>query len=80
MQLRFNELDGKQIAYSEDTEFLVQVGKGNGAYKTRYRVVGNLAQAVMYFNGINVGKGYKKRLMMPSCRFAPMLARQISYE
>jgi len=80
MKLHFNELDGKRIAYSDETEFLVQVGKGKGAYKTRYRIVGNLSQAVMYFNGINIGRGYKKRLMMPSCRFSPMLARQISYE
>jgi len=80
MQLHFKLLDGKRVVYGDETEFLVQVGKGKGAYKTRYRIVGNLDQAVMYFSGINVGKGYKKRLMMPSCRYAPMLARQISHE
>jgi hypothetical protein len=48
------------------TEFLVQVGKGRGAYSTRYKFVGDLAQAVFYYRGINIGNGYKKRLYAPS--------------
>jgi len=71
------ELDGKKIAYAEDTEFLVQVGKGKGSYKTKYRVCGNLPQAVMWYRGINIGNGYKKRLLMPSCSNNPVLARSI---
>lgn len=72
-------LDGKSIAYGSCTEFLVQVGKGEkGAYKTRYAITGNLAQAVLYFNGINTGNGYKKRLLMPSCSSNPVLVRAFS--
>lgn len=72
------ELDGRQIAYADTTEFLVQVGHGSkGAYKTRYRLVGRLNQAVMYYNGINIGNGYKKRLLMPSCH-CPVLAKAAS--
>lgn len=72
------ELDGKKIGYSNQTEFLVQVGKGaKGSYKTKYRFVGNLGQAVLYYNGLNIGNGYKKRLLMPSSKKS-VLAKQSS--
>jgi hypothetical protein len=71
-------LDGKHIAFSSLTEFLVQVGKGKGSYKTRYRFEGkDIGQAVMYYRGINVGNGYKKRLFVPTFN-KPVLARQFS--
>lgn len=76
--LHTGELDGKTISYSSATEFLVQVGRGNGSYKTRNTVTGNLLQAVMLYRCINVGNGYKKRLLMPSCSKHPVLARQFS--
>lgn len=60
------ELNGKTIAYHEDTEFLVQIGRGKGSYKTRWTFKGNLYQAVKYYNCLNIGYGYKKRLLMPS--------------
>ncbi len=70
-------LDGKRIAYGETTEFLVQVGRGKGAYATRYAFKGELARAVMYYNAINIGRGYKKRLVMPNA-IRPVLARELS--
>jgi hypothetical protein len=79
MELKTSILNGKRIAYSTETDFLVQVGKGSkGAYQTRYSFKGNLYQAVMYYNGINIGNGYKKRLYMPSCSNSPVLARLFS--
>ena len=79
MELKTSVLNGKRIAYSTDTDFLVQVGKGSkGAYQTRYSFRGNLAQAVLYYNCINIGNGYKKRLYMPSCSKNPVLARLFS--
>lgn len=76
--LRTGSLDGREIAYSSETEFLVQVGHGRkGGYRTKYRFTGNLAQAVMYYNAINIGRGYKKRLYMPSAS-KPVLARASS--
>ena len=71
------ELDGKRIAYGATTEFLVQVGRYNSAYKTRYSFVGNLHQAVAYYRALNVGLGYKKRLYAPSMN-KPTLARMFS--
>lgn len=71
-------LDGKSIAYTEKTVFLVEVGRGEkGAYRTRYSFTGNLAQAVMYYRAINIGCGYKKRLRAPSFN-KPVLARDFS--
>jgi hypothetical protein len=70
-------LDNKRIAYTDETEFLVQVGKGRGSYSTRYRFTGNLVQAVFYYRSINVGNGYKKRLIAPSFN-KPTLAKQFS--
>jgi hypothetical protein len=71
------------IIYSSDTEFLVQVGRGaKGSYKTRYSLnggVGSLTKALMYYHGINIGNGYKKRLVMSSKGSAPsVLARSSS--
>ena len=70
-------LDGKRIAYTDDTRFEVQIGKGNGAYTTKYQFTGNLAQAVRYYCAVNIGNGYKKRLVMPDA-IRPVLARAFS--
>lgn len=59
--------DGKDIAFTDETVFLVQVGKGSkGSYKTRNKIVGNLMQAWIHYCGINIGGSYKKRLYVPS--------------
>lgn len=75
--LKTATLDGKHIGYHSGTVFQVQVGRGKSSYKNRYLIVGNLGQAVMYYNGINIGNGYKKRLI---CRDfnKPVIARQFS--
>lgn len=73
--LKTATLNGKHIGYSSETEFLVQISRWKGSYKTRYRFVGNLGQAVFYYESINIGKGYNKRLLMPSCSKRPVLAR-----
>lgn len=72
------ELDGKKIKYTDETEFLVQVGKDKGSYKTRWSFKGNLNSAVMYYRSLNIGNGFKKRLLMPACKKNPVLARYIS--
>lgn len=74
---RTGELDGRRIAYTTETEFLVQVGKARSAYRTRATYVGNLAGAVHYFNAINIGNGHKKRLVCWSLN-KPLLARAFS--
>lgn len=70
-------LDDRHIAYTNSSQFLVQVGLGKSAYKTRYCITGNLGQAVMYYNGISIGNGYKKRLVCWGFN-KPLIARQFS--
>ena len=70
-------LDGKRIAYTDTTEFLVQIGRGKSKYTTRYAFKGEIGRAVMYYNAINIGRGYKKRLIMPNA-MRPVLAREFS--
>ena len=46
-----------------ETKFLVQVGHGpKGSYKTRYSFT-DQDQASFYYVCINIGRGYKKRLV-----------------
>lgn len=62
------ELNGKTLHFWTDTEFLVEVSKSKNlksGYKIAYRFVGSLSQAVLHYDGINIGYGYKKRLRSP---------------
>lgn len=77
IEIKTVTLDGKQLAYTNQTEFLVQIGKNRSAYRTKWRFVGNIHQAVAYYKALNVGLGYKKRLVMPSAKH-PILAKQIT--
>jgi hypothetical protein len=77
MEIKTVTLDGKLMAYTNQTEFLVQVGKNRSAYRTKWSFTGNIHQAVSYYRALNVGLGYKKRLLMPSAKH-PVLAKQIT--
>ena len=74
---KYAELDGKRVAYHDHTIFLVQIGRYKSGYKTEWQTVGNLHQAVLLYRGINIGRGYKKRLYAPSFN-KPVLARAAS--
>lgn len=73
------ELDGKKIAFASNTEFLIQVGKGNkGSYKTRLKFLGSdFTNGFMNYQGINIGNGYKKRLVSFNMN-KPVIAKQLS--
>lgn len=78
IELKYNTLNNKKIAYSNETIFEVQIGRySKGSYKTRYSIKGDLGRAVFYYNGINIGNGYKKRLYCSSMN-RPILDRQFS--
>lgn len=77
MQIVTATLDGKLIAYTSESTFEIQIGRGKSSYKTRYSFVGNLARAVAYYNSLNIGRGYKKRLRCQGMN-KPILARQFS--
>lgn len=78
IKLLTDTLNNKKIGYSNVTEFLVQVGRYKSSYKTRYTITGNLGQAVLYYNGINIGNGYKKRLLMLGLNKDSVLDKQAS--
>ena len=77
IEIKQSILNDKPIVYTSKTMFLVQVGRYSGSYKTRYSFEGDLAKAVTYFNCINIGRGYKKRLIAPTLN-NPLLARTFS--
>lgn len=77
MKLLTATLDGKRIAYTDETVFIVQIGKGRSAYKTKTRHEGKLSEAVFNYRCINIGNGFKKRLLMLGAN-KPILARQLS--
>lgn len=70
-------LNGALIEFTNKTVFLVQLGKDNGSYKTKWTFEGDLANAVFYYKALNIGRGYKKRLIAPSFN-KPLLARSFS--
>jgi hypothetical protein len=79
--MKFN-LDGKDYQYTDWTYFVVQVGKGKkGHYETRFSFKARPAQAVSNYNCINIGNGYKKRLVMKdghSSKRGQVIAREAS--
>ena len=77
IKLITKELNGKKIAYTNETLFEVQLGKGSSSYKTRYSFKGDLGKAVFHYNCLNIGNGYKKRLRAQGMN-KPILARQFS--
>lgn len=64
IEIKTAEIDGKRIAYSSETEFYVQVGRYKSAYRTKYTIKGSLGQAFFCYRALNIGNGYKKRLLM----------------
>ena len=77
IRFRTATFNNKKIAYTTQSLFLIQVGKNKSTYKTQYTIKGDLQQALIYYNGINLGNGYKKRLVNYSLN-KPVLARQFS--
>ena len=73
-----DELDGRVVKYTSESVFHIETGKGKRAsYKPRASFVGNLGQAVAWYRMLNIGYGFKKRLVcwtLPK----PILARSWS--
>jgi hypothetical protein len=79
METKTAIIDGKKIEYTDLTEFLVQVGfQSKGEYRIRHRTKGNPTQACLLYQGINIGNGYKKRLVMSSHKGETILAKASS--
>ena len=57
-------INNKKFIINDQTHFAIQMGKGKSAYKDRYVFVGDLEKALFYYRCINIGYGYKKRLVI----------------
>ena len=57
-------INNKKFIINDKTRFCIQMGKGRSAYKDRYVFVGELEKALFYYRCINIGYGYKKRLLI----------------
>jgi hypothetical protein len=71
------KINGRSVCYHNETTFIVQVGKGKSAYKNKYLFKGDIRKAAFYYESINIGNGYKKRLLMSGAN-KPVLARCFS--
>lgn len=61
------KLNGKMVICDNNADVLIQVGKGKGSYKTRWTFKAyEINLALISYKGINIGNGYKKRLVIPS--------------
>ena len=70
--------DDKRISFYKDNVVKVQIGRDKSSYKDRWSFAAkDFAQAVFYYNSLNIGKGYKKRLWCDNLN-KPLLARQFS--
>ena len=71
-------IDGKEYSYSEGDTWSVEVGRwGKGSYRGRYNL-DTPQKAMWYFNAINIGRGYKKRLSLIQGEKRITVARQAS--
>jgi hypothetical protein len=51
------------VPEDERMRFVIQIGKGpKGRYRTKY-TTNNARQAELFYKGINIGNGYKKRIL-----------------
>lgn len=57
-------IDGKDYAFEQGDLWCVEVGRyARGAYRPRYTVE-TPQQGTFYYRAINIGRGYKKRLVL----------------
>jgi len=72
------DLDGKKIKFHHSNIIKVELGKGKSSYKTKWSFEAKqFSNAVFYFNCLNIGNGYKKRLVCNELN-KPLLARAFS--
>jgi hypothetical protein len=71
------EVNGRKYTVTQDVVFMVELGKGTGAYKPQH-TFDDFGQAGHYYRSYNIGNGYKKRLQMKDRGRTTLLARQFS--
>lgn len=64
MKVKSFKLFGEEYYFTDETRFVVQIGRGHHKYKTKYIIVGEPQVALRAFQALNVHSGYKKRLFV----------------
>lgn len=73
------KINGRSIAYSELARFCVQTGRHKSAYRTKASFgAAGLEQAIMNYKMLNIGNGYKKRLVLLDKNMRAVLSRDKS--
>jgi hypothetical protein len=82
MEAQTVTINAVTVPYTTETLFQVELGRGErGSYKVQATFLGAPHRAVTYYNGINIGRGYKKRLtVVRTDGKKSVIARQFSYE
>jgi hypothetical protein len=76
IEFTFND---EKYCIHRDSDVLIQVGKGKSSYAPRYSFKGHeIGSAIFHYNCINIGRGYKKRLVIPSLNKGQILHRVLS--
>ena len=57
-------LNNKEHTVNDKSVIHIQLGKNRSAYRNKWSFVGEAAKAVRYYRCLNVGYGYKKRLVL----------------
>ncbi len=58
-------IDGKPYRFTDESILIIETAKGRGKYSVRYSFTGKEnGQAMMHFDMINIGNGYKKRILL----------------
>ena len=65
MSLKHFTFKNKKFYYGDSTEYKIQCGKDlKSSYKTKYTIVGDLSQAIFFFDTLTLDSVYKKRLLI----------------
>jgi hypothetical protein len=71
-------VNGKDVQYSNETVFKVQVGKGKkSSYRTIKKFYGDICNAVLCYRATPAGDGYKKRLILTENGVSKIIVKEL---
>lgn len=64
MKITTVSLNDKMVAYTDENIFRIEFAHGQkGRYRLQNQIKGDLPRAVMLYNMLNIGMGFRKRLV-----------------
>lgn len=70
--------DGRsiEVEFTPETWFRIEIGRGKAGYYSHLAIKGNLEMAVSLYDGTEIKKGSKKRLVKDGPEFQKLLVSQ----